>query len=66
MTEEEAETKWCPMARSDGNNRHWGSENHIGACIASECMAWRWMTKPSAVEGTGIKPAGYCGLAGKP
>ncbi|UKJ74551.1 hypothetical protein [Azospirillum brasilense] len=54
MTEEEARTKWCPMARNAGvTNRDTGStasvnrngREHYGvencSCIASGCMAWR-------------------------
>ena len=41
---------------------------HNCRCIASQCMAWRWLEPP------GPQPAdkferddrGYCGLAGKP
>lgn len=50
MTEEEAKTKWCPYARLDGNNRHWGSGGDaapISRCVASACMAWRWDKKPN-------------------
>jgi hypothetical protein len=43
-------------------------------CIASECMAWRWITSPgpeaSPPEGGPLSSTpeleGYCGLAGKP
>lgn len=50
MTEEEAKKRWCPFVRAvyanasgmaavnrDGKRMHPGA-----ACIASECMAWRW------------------------
>ena len=66
MTEDEAKTKWCPFVRyaivskyvvSSGANRLGDDVGyHENAsqcrCIGSACMAWR--------------PAGYCGLAGKP
>ena len=53
ITEEEAKTKWCPLARiaaigsagsvsanrvSDGKN----IDTSRSLCIASECMAWCW------------------------
>jgi len=76
MKEEEAKTKWCFAARMDGNNRHWGSERHIGSCIGSECMAWRWddVANPSWGASPHVPtPAvgksetdGFCGLGGKP
>lgn len=43
-TEEEAKTKWCPMVRCEGDNRHWGSPTQaapISACVGSGCMMWR-------------------------
>jgi len=53
MTEDEAKQKWCPHARLQtswssprggvalaGTNR-W--EKGSAKCIASECMAWRWV-----------------------
>ena len=53
MTEDEAKTKWCPMARyiiDEGNqgtyaagNRPIGAPFGVGSnCIASDCMMWRW------------------------
>ena len=79
-TEEEAKECWCPFARYSSETREWmrASNRWVGAadstsnpvparCIASQCMAWRWveeiwtgdtLTKPD--------PRGYCGLAGKP
>lgn len=77
MTEEEAKTKWCPVA----NTRFIaGDEPRMAAdrCIGSACMAWR-KTGDAKVEnrkgqlvdrdmdGTGRwHYEGFCGLAGKP
>jgi hypothetical protein len=58
MTEDEAKTKWCPMARGpffNGNlgavvttgNRTWEVEPKSGClCLASDCMMWRWTRHP--------------------
>jgi len=64
MTEDEAKTKWCPMARNfatDQNGNH-GVGNRdadgpmaISNCLASGCMAWRVLGQRT----------GYCGLAGR-
>lgn len=35
VTEKQAADKWCPMGRD--------REDHYTACIASGCMAWRWI-----------------------
>ena len=75
MNEDEARTKWCPMAiyirfataeeRPSAHNHRVGSE-----CIASDCMMWRWEKGTAIVDG-GLQAdvqldIGYCGLAGKP
>jgi hypothetical protein len=66
MTEEEAKTKWCSMAkRSTGegesiNRSYTGSPDAACRCIASACMMWRF--EPD----TRKELHGYCGLGGKP
>ena len=75
-TEEEAKTKTCPHMRhclnpyqvADGQAAIFEHHN----CIASACMAWRWMRKPVAGEVSfvgkldPIEGIGFCGLAGQP
>lgn len=68
LTEEEAEKKWCPQARSastDGANRYGNSPDMYCFCLASACMAWRWESyrKP---EDRGGDKRGYCGAFGIP
>jgi hypothetical protein len=78
MSEKVARTKWCPMVRIEGANRHYNtmtdgfanSENTYH-CIASDCMAWRqfhisFVKGGSGAGDEGIKAHGYCGYAGKP
>ncbi|MFH1561844.1 MAG: hypothetical protein ABIF11_00285 [Nitrospirota bacterium] len=57
LTEEEAKGRRCPI-----NNVH-----NCLFCIASGCMAWRWLEGylPFNNEEQPIKK-GYCGLAGEP
>lgn len=79
LTEEDARAKWCPANR-------WGQDplamqphefNPVPCrCIASECMAWRWVgTRIAFFDGdngsgcsvqTPTGKSGYCGLAGRP
>lgn len=63
MIENEAKEKWCPFTRvgskmphspTPANNRVPSGIENGSRCIASACMAWRWVG-----EGHG-----YCGLAG--
>jgi len=80
MTEQEARTKWCPMARSANNgvsiNRTDDCENKPDKdcmCIASGCMMWRWNPEPEWVRGEDTKfgptmklakKTGFCCLGG--
>lgn len=69
MTEEEAKTKWCPMARilfttPDGGYavgnlfKHSTGMMEATMCLGSGCMLWREHPDPQM--------GGYCGLAGVP
>lgn len=66
MTEEEAKTKVCPVAKMRGSfDGNWDK----GGCIGSACMAWRWNgAYPLADDPPEIRNRydGHCGLAGKP
>ena len=60
ITEKEAKTRLCPfaMGKIDGKQ--------FGACVASECMAWR-IDRPTKERETLVcdengKPVGYCGI----
>jgi hypothetical protein len=76
LTEREAKTKWCPMAREVrvvGNDimgpfniADISGQQHRHRCIGSECAMWRWNVRDrdkrrTDEDGT---PIGYCGLAG--
>ena len=74
MSEKVARTKWCPMVRTEGNNRHFNtmtdgfanSEN-VYHCLASDCMGWRQFHISYMKGGAdGIQAHGYCGYAGRP
>lgn len=73
MTEAEAKARWCPFANcsnhgdASSGNRSWDGvpDNPAVRCIGSRCMAWRW-SQGIGIEGDTHKPAGYCGMAGKP
>lgn len=56
LTEAEAATKWCPLARSVGGENRWPDGNPISNthCLGSRCMWWQG-------DGAG---RGYCGAVG--
>lgn len=85
VTEEEARTKWCPHARvqvhQSAVNREMDYRDDLQPrcrvvpargclCVASNCMAWKWMRYHSPEElearkahGLAVEvPKGYCGL----
>lgn len=74
MIQDEANKRWCPFASSrvlrtspDQAVTYAVEEVATVTCIASDCMAWRWITE-NTPDGRGIqasKTEGYCGLAGK-
>ena len=67
MTEDEARTKWCPMARvgqlaSTGINivaREDADYYKHNLCMASDCMMWVEDTAPPITNSN----HGHCGLA---
>jgi hypothetical protein len=56
MTENEAKTKWCPMARGVDLTLRGANPPMAHKCIASDCMMFRKKDDGRV----------YCGLAGKP
>jgi len=69
----EAGKLWCPHVRAkmDDEVASYNDTDavRVGTCIASECMAWRWVSYGGDVESMAepIKSrGGYCGLAGAP
>jgi hypothetical protein len=71
IPEDVAKSRWCPFARVPGkggtaaNRDPEGHRTYSTACIASDCMAWRWDTAER--DGLRVRAiAGYCGLAGRP
>jgi hypothetical protein len=80
ISEEDAKTKWCPFARASNNsddisgttiNRNFKGKPDIDcACLASGCMAWRWVDTHIKDDSGNLTVLsgdthGYCGLAGK-
>lgn len=75
MTEEEAKMTWCPFVRGADDGANVSLADRIPSwslCIGSQCMAWRATYDEIAPQHPDdrsrpiYKPAGYCGLAGKP
>lgn len=76
ITEEGAHQKWCPHAIASHNDPRRGfhkgevPDDLCFTCIASRCMAWRWVfvPNPEAFDGPELVQGdkGYCGLAGAP
>lgn len=74
FTEEEAKTKaCCGMTANTQAIGHLvsavakiASDGVPLTCIASECMAWRWLDVLARTEPELAQRRGYCGLAGKP
>lgn len=73
MTEEEARTKWCPMARNaiaedygSQNRETTGDMDRACCCLASDCACWMWYRSPEvcAKMNDGSQPTGGCGLGG--
>ena len=71
MTEDEAKTKWCPKASTDGGdsvsvNRVYGSSKADTdcMCLASDCMFWRWDVDWDKEKGemAELKTQGNCGM----
>lgn len=79
MTEDEAKQRWCPFARVGSSRNGLGSMNREALsseadadlverntrCLASACMAWRWVTLWADEEpDPPPERTGFCGLAG--
>lgn len=60
VTETEAQTKWCPLAKAQREEQSFASAvlgNHaaqVARCKASDCMLWTWVD--------GYEEKGRCGL----
>lgn len=76
LNEAQAKMKWCPNARTYVNvdilvsaNRHGNGPDPECLCLASTCMAWRWVkgaTEEKPDQGYVSVAVGYCGAFGKP
>ena len=74
LTEDEARKRWCPFAKAPGTYEdHTTKEPGVASfnrndggypfgpcyCLASRCMAWRWINPRDSEKG-------FCGLSGAP
>jgi hypothetical protein len=74
ISEKVARTRWCPMVRIEGANRHYNTmtdgfanSESVYRCIGSECMGWRQFHISFMKGGAdGVQAHGYCGYAGRP
>jgi hypothetical protein len=78
MIEEEARSKACPFGNTFNASATIGADANeeerrlkIPCCIASACMAWRWVredyeSSPKVWVTAYSTTNGYCGLAGTP
>lgn len=75
FTEEQAKTKWCPYSRvmvdqdvevSVNRSVRGGEPDPDCMCVATGCMAWRWVVDASGklVEAPDGALQGYCGMGG--
>lgn len=74
MTEDQAKGCWCPFSRvylsgaAVNRDETGGVKTSRVHCIASACMAWRWLMGVSENERLALhggERRGYCGLAGE-
>lgn len=88
LTEEEARTRWCPLGHQpcilplDHTHQTYAAvgginrvpQGDVPACLASQCMAWRWAT-PKPLRDIDLVTSdvvdqeprrGYCGAFGTP
>jgi len=76
MQEVEAIRHWCPLARVRADLEVMDGADRIGTgagnrdvndlCIASRCMAWRWLKFENARPDVPvIAGGGYCGAFGR-
>ena len=66
ITEEQAKTKVCPMARNAPANAGPSGTGGGQFCVGSDCMAWREFIITHAHGGAAAEKHGFCGMAGRP
>lgn len=72
MTEDEAKTKWCPMARNESETSSFNRDINgfhsrndkipYSPCIASACMMWQVGIESYRDRGNDVPASGSCGL----